>query len=482
MVTAGEVEVTQPRRSSGGLLRGSMTYGSVDVAQRVIGFLLLPVFARQLDPADFGLLGLTYTLTGLLGAVFSLGISQAIVRFSAGLGATERRRFLSGTWILLVLFAAVGAIVLGGLGEGFWRSVLSKLPYRPFVLLALVSAFSNVAVLDVRLAIYRAMDQPRPYLIISGCKLVLANGLSLLLVLGYGRGARGIIEGQTVAAVAVALVALVSLAREVGFSWSREAASRSLRFGVPLAPRALSAWSLRMSDRLVLDRQVGLADIGAYTVANQVSSSFQMLVTGLNLALAPTIARIGGLPDRAERMRQTLHDAIAALVVGGVFLCLAARPVVDVLLPGTYDGVAGLLPYLFAGAIASGVVVVLTQAIVFGEGRTSGVMLLGTSSAILNLALTLLLVPSLGVRGAAISTLAAYLGMVVGAYLLQRRAGWVQPEGIVAPGVVGTAGLVGGWLLQPGQVVVDGLIAVAVGAVVWMIVRRWAGRPLDPRL
>ena len=61
--------------------RHSSIYGLSNILNRIVSFILLPVYTHYLTPADYGLMDLLYFTTAFIGMVLEMGINSAVSRF-----------------------------------------------------------------------------------------------------------------------------------------------------------------------------------------------------------------------------------------------------------------------------------------------------------------------------------------------------------------------------------------------------------------
>ena len=100
-------------------------YGLGDVATSVISFLLLPLYARFLTPADYGAIGLLLSVEVVAKIVFRFGVDASFMRLWVDCADERARQRLASTlfWFLAaadgaVLAACVAATPLARRGDG----------------------------------------------------------------------------------------------------------------------------------------------------------------------------------------------------------------------------------------------------------------------------------------------------------------------------------------------------------------------------
>lgn len=376
------------------------------VASSINGVLL----ARWLGPSGRGDYAAVATFYGLALIVFELGLGSSVAFHIS----KQRRAHADYVWtagallIPLALVAALAAIVVG-------VTVFGDSPARraAFLILPLSIAFgfasypTSFALQSLHLGSWNwvRVSQPLVY---------------LLLVVGAHH-----IGTLTVPLVIVLMTA--SMAFQAALAWWLYILKCSpngrfvpgyvrplLRFGVlnmsSTAPNAMNG----RFDQLVLAVIVSSAALGQYAVAVSLSVLAAPLVMAFGNVAFPALAR-------GERIAETIKTATrgSALVsVACLAVILVLSPVVVPLLFGSeYPSVPRLLLVLAPGAAVVAVNQVLGD-VLRGLGRPGTVAMwegLGVVSTVCGLAL---LVPVMGVMGAALTSTVTYLIV----YVLLRRS------------------------------------------------------------
>src|SRR5688572_17663543 len=90
-----------------GLLTDAATYGASSVIGQLIGFVLLPLYTRNLTPDDYGVIAMLAVVTTLFPAIANLGIQSAIYCNFNRTKDEERRRDVLSTGLLAVAISAL---------------------------------------------------------------------------------------------------------------------------------------------------------------------------------------------------------------------------------------------------------------------------------------------------------------------------------------------------------------------------------------
>jgi lipopolysaccharide exporter len=297
-----------------------------------LSFVLMPVLSRMYGPADFGLFGCFFALTGVVGSVLTLQYSQALVlpeeeRAAAGL-------FLAGMGSV-VLITLVGIAVIVFLQD--WVLQVSGMPeLRGWLWLApvafVVSGFGQMFMAwGTRQKNFSLQSSTQ---ILSA---VVKNGSQILLALGgflSGGLIVGLLLGDAVASLVVARWMWKRDGHHVRQAFNRSEvlglASRYRDFPIYSCSQNLLSTLSQGAPVLVLTQQFGMTVVGYYAFASR------FLLTPWSLAYTSLQRVLFQRMSEANNARQDLK-ALFKKTCGG--LCLVT------ILPGALGYL--LTPALF---------------------------------------------------------------------------------------------------------------------------------------
>jgi O-antigen/teichoic acid export membrane protein len=316
------------------------------------------------------------------------------------------------------------------------------------------------------------------------------------VALGFGvAGAlAGYVAGLGVAAVVGGVVAYTKFYRayEPAAERAEGLSRRLLEYSVPLtATRGANVLDKKV-DTIIVGVFTGMAGVGFYTVAKQVSNFASMPAASFGFTLSPALGEQANREngERAARLyEQSLSYVLLAYVPAAVGLVLVADPMVRYVFGSDYLGAVPVVR-VFAGFVLVNAVNKITTDALDYLGRARERAVVKGASAVANVLLNLLLVPLYGAVGAAVATVVTYtaytlanvyvihdeLGLRVGR--VGRRIGlaclvslgMASAVVLVLPYVSGVVSLLAAVGLGAG---IWGLLAVASGAVDPAAVRRF---------
>jgi O-antigen/teichoic acid export membrane protein len=396
-------------------------YQVADVVSKFIAVLLLPVYTRYINPAGYGVVELLANGVIFISIVVRFGMIEAFLRFYFVNQDPQRRDALARRAIgFLLVSTTVAAVILFAAAVPLSRIVLSYRDPTTFRIAVLgLWTFTN---LELAYALLRVDERLRTYAIASLTNVGLTIVGSVVLVVGLGDGARGLLLGNYGASTLV-LIALWWTMRDrlLPHRGSAEPLPVLLRFGLPTVPAEASVYALSIVDRYYIYHHRGPALAGLYSIAVKLAGAVAIIVRAFQYAWPPLAYSVS---DDAEAARlyglvTTYYLLVSGWVVVG--LALLGRWVLRLLTAPAYYGAYRALPWVALGWALYGLWVVFL--VIAGRARVTTRNFPASLAGLLaNIVLIVVLVPPLGIAGAGIALCGAYIVMLTAMYLLTRRA------------------------------------------------------------
>jgi O-antigen/teichoic acid export membrane protein len=438
-------------------------YTAASIVSKLIAVALLPLYTRYLTPADYGAAEVMFAAVVSLSIIVRLGTIEALLRFYYKEGE-DPPRVVSTSFAALFWFATAAALIALPFAEPISEALLDR--SAPDLARISIGGLWVLTMIEYLLTLFRLEERARAFFITTILNVVAAIGLTVVLVVGFDEGARGLLIGSY-ASGAIFVVALIFVhRRRLSLRFERPLLRRLMRFGLPTMPAELSLYALNFVDRIIIVRTLGLAEAGLYSLAVKFAQGVNVLVRGFQLAWPPLAYSIrdDGEARRAYAAVVTWFVAGCAFVVAGMWLL--SRWIVRALAaPEFFDS------YEAIGLIATGVTLYalyMVLVVILGRtGRTEFNFPATGAALAANVALNLILVPSLGIVGAGLALVASYLVVLTLMYGFTQRLFPVPYEwGRLARIVVISACLVAlGELLLP----TDGFAGLALRVVLWLV-------------
>jgi len=434
------------------LLKSSVVYAFGMILPKLLGILLLPIFTRILSPDDYGVLAYTNSIVDFLFIFSVLSLNSYVLRFWMDYDRDDdrgRRRMVGAVFT----FLCVLNLVLQGLCFLVGPLAVSgfdvQVPFYPYFALALVGNYFNMMSV-IPLAVYRLLDRPGAYIGLTIFRSLLYYTLAYVMVVHLDQGLLGMYLAQVVAYAFTSVFYVHTIWRHGSFTWDLGVIREGLVFSLPLIPGVVAHLVIRLIDRVMLEAYVSMDRLGLYSIGYTLGFfSLIILIQSGYRAFEPAVFQAWGRDGFDVLWRRLRSVFVAFIVVAAVGVGLLSRELLTVLTGPKFHVAYRVVPVVALAACLRGVGL-LYALILISAKKTRASTQMVLAGAVVNVGVNLALIPSLGIMGAAWSSVASFGVMILAGYLLCERGG---PGRALAP------------LARDGLAVAAG--AVLVGTVVY---------------
>lgn len=400
------------------MLKSSAIYFLGRFGAALISLLSVAVYTRLLSPGEYGVY--TLVMSGALIAYAGMmhWMNAALARFLPAYQNQEgfllsHVAMAYGVTALLVL-AGAGVLVPWLVPAGDTRTALALG----------VGLFLTLSFAELSLVVFQMRGQAYRYVMLAFLRVTAAATLGIALAL-LGWGSTGLLVGAIAGHLCIVLPSLGAWgpARHtlVRRGFFRELAA----YGFPLAVTGALASFIHASDRYIISFLIGTDAAGLYAAPYDIAMrSLHVLMLVVAMAGNPLIYRAfeaGGEAAARPLIRRQAELLLGAGLPAAIAFALLAPAIANVFLGEAFQASAReLIPWIAVATLLQGLqsfYVALAFALPKMPLRQTYVFTLGAAT---NLALNLLLIPRMGLIGAALATVAAYLLILIGSFLSSR--------------------------------------------------------------
>ena len=373
---------------------------------KVIGFLLVPLYTSYLTTGDYGTADMLNTIVHLVLPIFSVDIADGVIRF-----VLEKRNKDSS-----VLFAAVKVISLGSIALllmllSIRAAGLIAIPDKYYGFIFLSFLFTSLYNTFVN---YLKGKERINNLVIAGLMCSLLNAVcNILFLTRFGMGVDGYLLANLLA-IAAPMFYLLICAWHYGYLNFKDVVAdkkiekEMLLYSAPLILNGLAWWVNNSLDRLFVTFICGVGANGLLAVAYKIPSILSMIQTIFNQAWTLSAIQEFDPEDRNGFMGKIYSYYGCAMTVSSSAILLLNVPLAKLLYANDffaawqYTGML-IIAHLFGGlsVCISGVFNAVKDTRTLAATTMAG----GLSNVIMNA----LLIPYIGVLGAAIATMLSNL-------------------------------------------------------------------------
>lgn len=330
-------------------------YTVSNVLSRAVGFMLLPLYARLLQPNELGQLDLITASGAILNLLIPLEISLAFARFSADTppDSIERKTVAATTWFSLFITGTTGLAFISVLPLEQWLMSTHAKSLPHIKLLALM--FWGVMILQYMVQNHlRWEGKARAYGLLGLVASITTVTSGYLLVMHFHMGVAGALLAMIGGMLVSSLVGVTSLRSAFTVRPSYDLWRKMIAFALPLWAGNIVLVLAQNADRFLIRSVMGLDALGEYGIAARLASVVAIAFTGMQMAIVPLIFAEHAAENTRKMLQQSiLLFSLASAAVVAVLGCLAPE-IVAIVASERYLHVAPLLPIMALSTVLFG--------------------------------------------------------------------------------------------------------------------------------
>jgi len=387
--------------------------GLVGVTNLIIsmrGLILIPILTKTLGADGYGIWSQIWATISLLAPLCTLGLSYAILRFLS----TEKDKGVIGKGLssIFAITAAIGLMlsslifiiseplavaVFGGIDAAFYIKISSFLILLAAIDQLLISYFTA----------FQQMKRYSSFLILQTVGEVIL--IAYLVLSGFGLS--GAIISLLIARLITTTLGFLWVTSDVKFLTPDFSIVKSyLPYTLPLLPTAICYWLINLGDRYVIGYFMGVDAVGIYSASYGLGGLLVLFYAPLSSTLFPAMVHCyenNKIQELKTHLKYSLKFFLMFAIPSFFGLSVLSKSLLVTL----------ATPEFAEGAVVVSIVALATVLYSCGSinvyvlnlfKETKKVGLIYMASASINVVINIILVPLMGIVGAAIATLLTY--------------------------------------------------------------------------
>jgi len=398
------------------LIKHSTHYFIGELLVLVSGLVSFPIFTRIFTTEEYGVMSLLNITISFIGLIVSLGLRPAITRFYPQRYKEGGRKSVVVLYSTSLILTMIVGLILTGIVFMISYTPISFLPQERSSLLRVAAGLIIIRpVFKLLLGFLRVEQKTVVYNILYVLQQYITLASALIFVLMLQMGLLGLIGSQLLVEsffVAVLLGVMFYQGTFCPNVFSKSLAKQIFSFGVPLILLNFSHIIMTYGDRYVLSYFLGVSSVGVYSVGYNVSNYVAILLqTPFTTAIGPIYIELwekeGKEATEIFLSRIVMYYCIISIGLLAGFIAVG-EDVIVLLASSKYAESYLVAPFILAGVLLSGLNSICVAGL-FLEKKTQsyGMVILGVS--VVNIGLNIILVPLIGLVGAAVATISSYV-------------------------------------------------------------------------
>ncbi len=394
------------------LLNNTLVFAVGSFSSKVLVLLLIPIYTSYLSKSELGVTDVLTQIANWIIPLATMTISEAIIRFGLDKAYDKRKVFTLGNLVCafgMAVFAVILPIVnFTGLADKYIGG---------YAMLLFCYVFMS-GVKTLYTTFVRAMEKVKLFAaagIIATVFTLFFTAMFYMVLpddfLGSGTGIQKYLLSTILADLITTLFVTFAakLWRYIDFKeLDRELLQTMLQYSVPLIPAQLLWLITNSSDSFMTTHYLGSESNGvlaaAYKIPNIVATVYMMFGQAWNMS-----AITENDSDNRDRFYENVFDfnqSLLYILAGGCMLII--QPLTNIMIGADFRECVRYSPLLIYSTIYS-CFTTFMGSIYLASKKTKRSLFTSLVSGIINVGLNVILIPTIGLYGPPISTVASYV-------------------------------------------------------------------------
>lgn len=405
------------------LLKTSGIYSLVQILQKCIGLILIPVYTGLLSPDEKGIVDVIVPIVAFLSIFYSLALNSAVIRFYVDYKDDSKK--LKEFWGTCISFVIINSFVLTSViiifKKFFIMPMANGIEFYPYIFLGMISITLN-PIYTIFQSTLQAKEESRRYASNNLSYFIVNLALNLILIVGLRLGALGSLLALAITDVIFFIYTLIVFLPTVTLKINKVYLGQGLKYSLPLLPHSLSGWAVSMLDRLFLNGILNRAATSIYSTAAQFGNLINVLTSAINQAYVPWFFERMKEKEKNEKeiikMVELLTLVYCFLAMG---MSLFGPEIFKLVVNERYYEGWKVIPFISFAFVFNGMYYFFVNPLFYNKRGVKFIAIGTFSGALLNSILNFLLIPKLAGIGAGIASLISMILSCILVYFISNK-------------------------------------------------------------
>lgn len=384
------------------LLGNSFIFAIGNFGSKLMQFIMVPLYSYTLTTSEFGRVDILTTIVNLIAPIIGLDIFDAVFRFALDKGDNKKETFSTGLFFIIIV-----SIVT--LFCGFALRFLSFTKNYPVGAASILLVFTMLFSLISNYT--RAIGKIVQFAVAGVINTFVMGILNIILLIVFKQGMQGYMQSMIWGLViaTVYLFIYCDLYTDINIKFFRLKKFRDLsKYSLPLIPNVLAWWLNSSSDRIFILMFLGASTNGIYAMASKIPNMLSTIINIFFQSWQISAVEEYNSEDSKKFISNVFDAFVSFLFILAIGLLTFLKPIFRVLVSHSYYIGWKIVPFLLLALIYTSIAGFLGT-IYTATKKTLPIMITTIYGAIINIVISVILIKTYGVNGAAIANAISFL-------------------------------------------------------------------------
>lgn len=267
-------------------LKSFFSFGVATSIQKLLGFLLLPLYTRFFTTVEFGVIDLIQVILGITSIFAILQLETSFQRYYFELKGELKDTFVSSIFIVTISLSFLLTGILNVFSLELSTLIFDTAKYSQLIEIASYQLpFTNFSMLAFVLLRYEKKNKIFFFMVLT--KVITLLAAVYILVVWLDLGLKGVFYSQLISLLISSLLIFICVKKYLLFQISVPLFRKALRYALPQIPARIGSVSLLYANRFFMISFLTVSSIGIFSFSLKLASVMQLLYTAFIMAWAP---------------------------------------------------------------------------------------------------------------------------------------------------------------------------------------------------
>ena len=383
------------------LFKDTFIFAIGSLGSKLILFLMVPLYTHFMTDEDYGTADLVFTFSQFIVPFLSLVIFDSVIRF--GLSKNEKKENVLLVSFIILGFSSIVSVMITPL-IGLYHTISD---WKWYLCIYVIASILN----SIEMNYLKAKEKNKIFALLSILQTGLMASLNVAFLVYLRMGVKGYLLAYIVSCIVVDILAfsfgnVFQDLRKAEFD--KSLLKNMIVYSTPLIFNNVSWWIIHSSDKIMVEVMVSTAALGIYTVAAKIPSLINVFVTVFQQAWG--ISTVKEIESTNDSNYYSLIFKYYTLITlsACIFLVGIIKYFMMFYVGAEFQSAWKYVPLLLVSAVFASIAGYYGS--LYGALKKSvNNMLTTLIAAVVNITVNFLFIPFIGIWGAVIGTVCAYI-------------------------------------------------------------------------
>jgi len=400
-------------------------YGISTILSRFLNFLLVPFFTNIFSQSEYGIITNVFAYIAFLNIIYLYGMDSAYLKYAATKELGDEKDTFSTAFNSVFLTSLLFSMLII-LFQNYLIQIFGIDEKQKEIVLFVSGVLFFDAVSNVVFARLRFHNKALKFALIKTFNIIINVSLNIILIYLLKYRSEGVFLANFGASLSTFILLIPELLKSYRFKINKTLWNGLFKFGIPFVPAGIATIVTQVIDRPILLALTDASTVGIYQANYKLGIFMMLFVSMFQYAWQPFYLKKSTQANAKELFAKVLTYFVLVGSIIFLVLSLFIEDIVKIKIFGFYligkNFWSGLhiVPIVLLGYLFNGLYINFVAGLQI-EKKTHFMPLVSGLGAIVNVIANFILIPILGMLGAAYATLLAYLAMAVYQYFLSQK-------------------------------------------------------------